>query len=122
MATKKKSTNGKAKTTKKFLVIYTSPVSAREQMANVTPEQAQAGMELWTAWAGRAGDAIVDLGAPLGDAAIVGDGDAYGDLAGYSILEASSREAVMELLRDHPHFHTPDGQVEVHEMLSVPGT
>ena len=106
----------------RFLVLYRAPVSAREQMANVTPEQAQAGMEVWEAWAGRAGDAIVDLGAPLGDASIVGGGEAYGDLAGYSILEAASHDAVMELLQDHPHFHTPGGQVEVHESLPVPGT
>ena len=106
----------------KFLVLYRAPVSALEQMASVTPEQAQAGMELWEAWAGRAGDAIVDLGAPLGDAAIVGKGDAYSDLAGYSILEAASRDAVMAILEDHPHFHTPGGQVEMHETLPVPGT
>ena len=106
----------------KFLVLYRAPVSALEQMASVTPEQAQAGMELWEAWAGRAGHAIVDLGAPLGDAAIVGEGDAYSDLAGYSILEAASRDAVMDILEDHPHFHTPGGQVEVHETLPVPGT
>ena len=94
----------------RFLVLYRAPVSAREQMANVTPEQAQAGMDLWGAWAGRAGDAIV------------GKGQAYGDLAGYSILEADSRDAMMELLQDHPHFHTPEGQVELHEMLPIPGT
>ncbi len=105
----------------RFLVLYRAPVSAREQLANVTPEQARAGMELWEAWARRAGDATVDLGAQLGDAAIVGEGKAYGDLAGYSILEATSRDAVMELLQDHPHFHTPGGQVEVHETLPVPG-
>ena len=106
----------------KFLVLYRAPLSAREQMENVTPEQAQAGMDLWMAWAGRAGDAIVDLGAPLGDAATVGNGEAYGDVVGYSILEAASRDAVVELVQDHPHFHTRGGQVEVHEMLPVPGT
>ena len=106
----------------RFLVLYRAPVSAREQMTNVTPEQAQAGMDLWQAWAGRARDAIVDLGAPLGDAAMVGNGEAHHDIVGYSILEADSPDAMNELLRDHPHFHTPKGEVEVHEMLPVPGT
>jgi len=45
-------------------------------MANVTPEQAQAGMEAWRAWAAKAGPAIVDLGA-----AVSGDGD----ITGFSI-------------------------------------
>jgi hypothetical protein len=106
----------------RFLVLYRAPVSAREQMANVTPEQAHAGMDLWQAWTGSAGTAIVDLGAPLGDAAMIGNGEAYSDVVGYSILEAVSHDAMVELLHDHPHFHTPSGQVEVHEMLPVPGT
>jgi hypothetical protein len=57
----------------KFLVLYRSPVSAREQMASATPEQAQAGMEAWQAWGEKAGAAIVDFGAPLD-----GDGDVTG--------------------------------------------
>jgi hypothetical protein len=105
----------------RFLVLYRAPIAAREQMANMTPEQAQAAMDLWRAWAGSAGAALVDLGAPLGDAATIGDGEAYSDLAGYSILEAASHEAVVGLMQDHPHLHTPGGQVEVHEMLPVPG-
>ena len=105
----------------RFLVLYRAPVSAREQMESSTPEQRQAGMELWQAWAGKAGPAIADLGAPLGDGVMVGDGEAYADAAGFSILEADSATGVIELLRDHPHFHTPGGQIEVHEMLPVPG-
>jgi hypothetical protein len=112
-----------------LLVFYRAPVSAREQMESSTPEQRQAGMELWQAWAVKAGSAIVDLGAPLGDGAIAvdgdgdgdGDGEAYNDIAGFSILEADSQQIVMALLRGHPHFHTPDGLIEVHEMLRPPG-
>ena len=52
---------------KKFLVIYEAPISASEQMANATPEQAKAGMEAWMTWAKKAEGSIVDLGAPLGD-------------------------------------------------------
>ena len=106
----------------RFLVLYRAPVSAREQMAKVTQQQAQAGMELWQVWTGKAGSAIADLGAPLGDAAMVGNGEAYGDIVGYSILETESDDAMQDLLRDHPHFHTPKGQVEFHEILPVPGT
>jgi len=41
----------------KFLALYRSSTSAQEQMPNVTPEQAQAGMEGWQAWAAIAADA-----------------------------------------------------------------
>jgi hypothetical protein len=44
-----------------YLVLYRSSTSARDSMANATPEQAQAGMDAWMAWAGRAGNSIVDL-------------------------------------------------------------
>lgn len=49
----------------KFLVLYRASSDAQQQMANTTPEQAQAGMELWMQWAGKAGSSLVDLGAPL---------------------------------------------------------
>src|SRR3954454_22262389 len=95
-----------------FLVLYRSPVSGREQMANATPEQAQAGMQAWQAWAESAGSAIVDLGAPL-------DGEA--DVTGFSILQADSRDSIDELLADHPHRHTPGGSIDVLEFMALPG-
>jgi hypothetical protein len=105
----------------KFIVLYLAPVSARAQMENASPEQQQAGMKLWEAWAAKAGPAIVDLGAPLADGGMVGDGEAHDDIAGYSILDAESQQAVVDLLDDHPHLHTPGGRIEVHEMLPMPG-
>jgi hypothetical protein len=49
----------------KYLVLYRSTMTADELMSQNNPEQAQAGMDAWMAWAQQAGDAIVDLGAPL---------------------------------------------------------
>ena len=96
----------------KYLVLYRSPVSAREQMASATGEQAKAGIEAWQAWAGRAGSAVVDLGAPL-------DGD--GDVTGYSILQADSGPELDELLADHPHRHMQGAAIDVLEFMAVPG-
>ena len=96
----------------KFLVLYRAPVSAREQMANATPEQAQAGMQAWQAWAQKAGSSLVDLGAPL-----AGDGD----ITGFSVIEADSRPAIDELLAEHPHRHLPGAEIDVFEFLAIPG-
>jgi hypothetical protein len=52
---------------------------------------------------------MVDLGAPLADAAMVGNGEAYDDLVGYSILEGISRDAMMELLQGLPALPHPGG-------------
>lgn len=107
---------------KKFLVLYRAPASAREQMANATPEQAKAGMDAWSAWSRRAGSAIVDLGAPLGIAAQLGGNTAAGDpIGGYSILQAASLDEARKALDGHPHLTMPGSSIEVLEYLQLPG-
>src|SRR5438309_506791 len=106
----------------RYLVLYRAPASAREQMANASPEQAQAGMEAWMAWSRGAGDAIVDLGSPLGDAATLGAVPSSEPVGGYSILQADSMEAVTRILEGHPHLHMPGASIEVLEFVGMPGT
>jgi hypothetical protein len=98
---------------KKFLVLYRSSVSAADQMTAATPEQAEAGMAAWMEWAERNRDAIVELGSPLG-------GDS--DVSGYSVVQAESRDAAVELFKDHPHLRMPgDSSIELLEFLPLPG-
>ena len=99
----------------KFLVLYKSDTTAQQQMGQATPEQAEAGMQEWMSWAGRAGSAIVDMGSPVAPSS---DG-ADGSIGGYSILEADSREALDGVLEGHPHLAI--GTIDVHEFLAVPG-
>ena len=108
----------------KFMVLYRSSASARDQMANATPEQMQAGMDAWMAWAGKAGDAIVDLGTPLAAATHLGPGSTAtggGDISGYSILQSDTVEALASLVAEHPHLHVPGNSIEVLEFLAMPG-
>lgn len=101
-----------------FLVLYRANQSATEQMAAATPEQQQAGMAEWMAWANKAGPAIVDLGSPLAPAAgTTVSGDSIG---GFSILQAESAEALQTVLEGHPHL-MQGGTIEVHEFLPIPG-
>jgi hypothetical protein len=101
-----------------YLVLYRSTMTAGEQMAQSTPEQAQAGIDAWTAWAQQAGDAVVDLGTPL---AVVDPGGDSGDpIAGYSILQASSPETLGKVLEGHPH-KAMGGTIETLECLQIPG-
>jgi hypothetical protein len=106
-------------------VLYESSTPAGEMMAAATPEQMQAGMEDWQRWAAMAGDAILDLGSPLGAAASVRSG-AAGSVdnrtTGYSILQAESMDAMTALLEDHPHLKTPgNSSITVLEALAMPG-
>jgi hypothetical protein len=106
----------------KFMVLYRSPASARDQMADATPEQMKAGMDAWMQWAGNADDAVVDLGAPLAPAAHVGPGSSdAGEISAYSIMQADSAEALGAVLDGHPRLSMPGSSIDVLEMLSMPG-
>ena len=109
---------------KKFLVLYKAPLASFDQMMKATPEQQKAGMEAWMAWSQKAKSAIVDLGAPLGKSLKVtpsGSSSIRNELGGYSILQGESKEAVAETLAGHPHFMTPDGFIEIVELMPIPG-
>ena len=107
---------------KRFLVLYTAPISAQEQMLKATPEQAKAGMDAWTSWANKAGLAIVDLGSPLGQPIEIGVGSGKGfNAVGYSILRADSEDALRELLREHPHGKIAGFSIVAFESLPMPG-
>jgi len=108
----------------RFLVLYTSPVPAEQAMAQVTPEQAEAGMALWNEWAEKNAGSILDLGTPLGSGRHVEQGavtPGSTHATGFSILEAASLDDAVRIVEDHPHFHTPDGAIDVLELLQMPG-
>jgi hypothetical protein len=108
----------------RFMVLYRSPFSAQEQMADADRAQTRAGMDAWMAWAREAGDAVVDLGMPLGagrhlDGSQVVLSDV--DVAGYSILQADSLDDVVQLLERHPHVRVPENTLDVLPILAMPG-
>jgi hypothetical protein len=102
----------------KYLVLYRSQMTAGEQMANSTPEAAQAGMAAWMAWGEKAGDALVDWGSPT-QPVTQGDPGPAGWVGGYSILQADDSDAVAAVLDGHPHKEV--GTIEVLEILPMPG-
>jgi len=110
---------------KKYLVLYLSSVPASEQMSKSSPEQAKAGMDLWMAWAKKAGSGIVDMGAPVGKGIKVAPNGASSPteskITGFGILQAESTQALQEILKNHPHFKAPGASIEAFEFLPVPG-
>jgi hypothetical protein len=119
-----KSLGEKGRLMKKFLVLYKAPLASFEQMMKATPEQQKAGMDAWMAWGKRAASSIVDMGAPLGKSLRVttaGASPIRNDLGGYSILQGESKEAVGEALKGHPHLMTPEGSIEIVELMPMPG-
>jgi hypothetical protein len=108
----------------KYMVLYRSPVSAEEQMASSSPEQAQAGMEAWNTWGAKVGDALVDFGSPVSQAGVVGAEGSTGGagyIGGFSVLEADSVDDLRALLDDHPHLMLEGATIEILEYLPTPG-
>jgi hypothetical protein len=104
---------------KKFLVLYRSSVSAQQQMSTATPEQAKAGMDAWMAWAKKSGAALVDMGAPVGETALLKGTAGPGYVGGYSLVQADSLEKAKGLFDDHPHFRAPGAAIELLELLPM---
>jgi hypothetical protein len=89
-------------------------------MADATPEQRQAGLEAWRAWASRVDYAISDLGTPLAHTTHIGPGAASTDgVCGYSILDAGSVEEIETILTGNPQLAMPGGSVEVLEVIPI---
>jgi len=108
---------------KKFIVIYYAPRSAEQNM-QADPEDMKGVMDAWTAWAKRCGNAMVDLGTPLGNGQRIskaGSSRSDSKIVGYTILQAESMEKAKALLEGHPHLEMPGGcEIEVHESLALP--
>ena len=78
---------------KKFIVLYHAPASMMKQATKVTPAQAKAGMDGWMKWAEKAGKALVEMGAPLGDSGWIKGTPGAGHLGGYSMVQSDSMDS-----------------------------
>jgi hypothetical protein len=108
----------------KFMLLYKSPLSYEEQMANASPAEMAKGMEPWMAWFGKMGSAIVDGGTPLGHEASVskdGSSTTQAHIAGYTVIEAADLNSAQTMVAGHPHFMIPGSSIEVLEMMPMPG-
>jgi len=108
----------------KYVFVYHAPMTPAEATPP-TPEQMEAIMGEWNAWAARVGDRMVDFGTPLaGGVRVTPDGTSPStrEVVGYSIIEADNFDAALDLARNHPHLNMPGGcEIEVHEAQAIPG-
>ncbi len=89
------------------------------------PETPEAGAELmarWKAWMGGLGDALVNPGNPVGMSKTVSSGGVSDDggsnpLSGFSIVNADSMDAALEMAKGCPHLE--HGTIEVAEVMEM---
>lgn len=105
----------------KFMITYTGGMG----MA-ATPEEQEQIMGEWGVWYDKLGSAIVDGGAPFGEAKhLTADGAGDGPLGdnpatGYTVLEADSLDAAAAACDGHPHLKH-GGQVQVLTCIDMSG-
>ena len=108
----------------KYLFIYHAPMTPAEATPP-SPEEMQAVMGEWNAWAGKVGDKMVDFGTPLANGVRVsrdGTSPSTREVVGYSLIEADDLDGALDLARNHPHLNMPGGcEIEVHEAQPIPG-
>ena len=92
-------------------------------MASTEEEMAEI-MAAWGAWFGELGGAIVDGGAPVGQASTVAsdgsvtDGGGANPITGYTIVSADSLEVAVALAKGCPAL-PGGGSVEVAELIDM---
>jgi hypothetical protein len=109
----------------KYMVLYYSSASASQLIANASPEQMKASMNEWQKWKdGASKIAKIEFGMPLEAVkhiTLEGTTGSSSKVGGYSIVEGDSKEAIVELLRTHPHLKRAGASIDLLEMISMPG-
>lgn len=106
----------------KYLVLYHASAEAMQGMMSSTPEDMQAVMGAWKAWAERCGDGLVEM-SPLNQGQrMTGEGSSPGGMGivTYSVIQAENMEGAQALLADHPHLGMAGCGIEVFETMSLP--
>ncbi len=87
-----------------------------------SPEEGAKLMAKWKAWVDGLGDASVNRGSPLGksktvSSGSVSDGGGSNPLSGYSVVNADSMDAAVEMAKGCPHLD--HGTIEVAEVMEM---
>ncbi len=109
----------------KYMLLWNSTESASELMAKASSEQMKASMDEWVKWKDEASKTVkFDFGTPLQSVNRVtsdGESKSTNQATGYSTVEGDSKEAILELLKKHPHLKRSGASIDVLEMLPMPG-
>lgn len=109
---------------KRYIVLYYAPLAVVERFAQVTPEQAAAGMQLWVDWSTRIGSGLLDPGKPLGNARRVTPGGTAGidsEIVGMSILQADDMDGALAMVEGHHHLRWAENcEIVVLEEQPIP--
>ena len=109
----------------KYMILHNAPEPAGEFMDSSSPEQRQSGIDAWMAWRDEAVKKVqFEFGMPMEAVArITPEGATNSDnqASGYSMIEAESKDPVIEVLLNHPHLDRPGATLDVFEIIPMTG-
>ncbi|WP_156738661.1 YciI family protein [Occultella aeris] len=107
----------------KYLAIFNG-AATREAREKITPEESDAFLARWGAWASGLGAALLDPGAPLYRKVrlTVDAAEPFEDSrTAYAIIDAASHDQAVEMFASHPHLGlAPGNSIEVIECPEPP--
>jgi hypothetical protein len=116
---------------KEFMFVFRGSVQNEEVFANQSPEQMQAEMAKWNTWMGTIaqqgkliggqplspkGKVLKGTSKKLTDGPFIEGKDIVG---GYLLIKASDLNEAVEISKGCPSLNSPDGSVEVREIMPV---
>jgi hypothetical protein len=110
---------------KKFLCVYRSPTGGPR--SKPSPAEMETAMAEWMAWKAKFAQELIDLGAKLAPGGAVVRGGTVTDgpfvegkevMGGYMIVETTSMERAVEIVKALPKPMQPSGSIEIREMAS----
>jgi hypothetical protein len=109
----------------KYMILFNSDATARELMANASPEEMKASMDEWVKWRDEAIKSVkFEFGLPLQAVNSISPEaatESRNPASGYATIEGDSKDVITQLLKTHPHLKRTGSSIDLLEMIPMPG-
>lgn len=105
-----------------YMVLYNATPAARQAAQNAARGEVEASMARWIAWRDEAAKTVkVEFRLPMRPVATVtseGTTESNTTVTGSAMLEGG-KDAVLEVLKTHPHLQTPGASIDLLELIPL---
>lgn len=106
----------------RYMVLYNATPAARQAAMRASREEVEASMARWIAWRDEAAKTVtVEFNLPMRPIANIsarGASESDTTVTGSATLEGD-RDAIVELLKTHPHLQTPGASIDLLELIPL---
>lgn len=107
-----------------YLILYSVSPAAQRELPNASPEVLQETRERWARWREEAGKSVSMRATgqlqAITSITSAGTADVGSGKSGFSIVEAESKEELIEIMKKHPYMAWDDASIEVLAIQPLP--